>query len=95
MVDEGRSHFSSFNYQCILGAPQGLWGTRELAVFINRSMGTRASLSKEFGNKVDSEEQFGIYFRGTVQKNFGNEGDFGNFFKEHRPLGASYYAQSQ
>ena len=34
-------------------------------------------------NKVDSGEQFGISFRGTVKNIFGNKGDFGNFSKEY------------
>ena len=38
---------------------------RELAVFIK---GTRANFSRELGIEVDSGEQFGISFTGTVKK---------------------------
>ena len=31
---------------------------------------------------MDSGEHFGFYFEGTVKKNFGNTGDFGNFSRE-------------
>ena len=66
--------------------------TRELASFINGNMGTWehgnmgtwANFSRELGTKVDSGEQFGISFKGTVNKYiFWNKGDFRNFSKEH------------
>ena len=33
---------------------------------------------------MDSGKQFGISFKRTVKKHFGNMGDYGDFFREHR-----------
>ena len=47
---------------------------------------------------MDSGEQFGISFRETVKKHFGNKGDFGNFSREYGntdPLGASLLNSSK
>ena len=47
--------------------PQGLWGTKELAIFGNGNMGALVNISKELGIKVDSGEQFGTSSKETVK----------------------------
>ena len=46
-------------------------------------MGTCANFVKELGIKVDSGEDFGISFKGTLKKMFGNKGDYGDLSREH------------
>ena len=53
-------------------------------------MGSRADFSSDLDIKVDSGEQSGISFNGTVKK-LGNNGDFGRKFllgkRKRRPSG--------
>ena len=44
--------------------------------FCYGNLGTYTNFSREGGKKVDSGEQFGISFKGTVQNIFGNKGYF-------------------
>ena len=46
---------------------------------------------------MDSREQFSIPFKGIVNKNFWDKGDFAKFSREHRntdPLGPSHFLQA-
>ena len=47
---------------------QGLLRTKELAVFSNRNMVTRADFLGELGIKLDSGEEFGIFAKRTFKE---------------------------
>ena len=63
--------------------PQGLWGTREIAVFITGNIQHEQRLQANLGTKWILGSNLDILLREQSKNIFGNKGDFGNFSMKH------------